>query len=1098
MSSDSAAWPTILIDESLRATFRESAVAYLGELRRNYESVTLAQPEDQLKGPVGRLVEAAGDATQIETTFRTETKVDGVAGRPDLGIEAARLPVGNIELKAPGAGSNPTRFKDARSREQWVRFKALPNLIYTDGTSWTLFRSGEQIGQSVALGVSLTDGSTHLPGDDVLDNLLGLLGSFLNWQPVVPSSPRSLAQMLAPVTRLLRDEVLANVREGGVLKKLMTEWQQTLFPDADDATFADGYAQTFTYALLLARLEGAPESLTADVAASQLDGDHALLAQSLRVIGQPAVRSAISMPVGLLERLIGAVDAKRLARDNDPWLYFYEDFLAAYDPVQRNNRGVYYTPIELVRHIVASTDWALRNLLSKPEGFGSADVVTLDPAAGTGTFPLAALDLAVDEAQKWGGAGYAAEVASRIARNLYAFELLVGPYAVTHLRLARAISDAGGSVPPEGVGVYLTDTLSEAAQASLARQVPIFEQRLVEEQIRAGMVKSPEMRVTVIIGNPPYDRDTSGFSATGRRKGGIVRHGITAGSSGLIGDLLSRLDMQSRAQHALQLYNDYVYFWRWAIWKAVEQQEDKPAVVAFVTASSYLTGEGFGGLRALMREKFSDIWVTDLGGDGRGAGVDENVFEGIRTPVAIAVCIRRADTDDRTPAKVRYRRLTGAREEKLSFLDGNIQLDDSGYWKASSEGATSSFVPSSASEYASWLALKDVFPWTARGIQFSRSWPVAETRELAERRWKTLVASAGSDRASLLKASRDADPNREYSSFLQVGKRLPRISLLSDDAEADGFHEIGFRSFDRQWTVADSRVIDMPRPALWQVRSGTQVYFTSVDAQTSEGPALVPHLDVPDLNSTNNRGGIVLPLEKGGQGTNIHPGLVARLREAFGRAVEPGHVAAYVYAMTGTGAFVRKFASDIPDDGIRVPFTSDEETFFKVATAGNRLLLALTRNARRFFWSEDVTVPKSSARVDVPIQGNTDPYPENFSYDATSRVLRVGAGTLSEVDPAVWDFRVSGYPVLSGWLGYRMQVRSGKRSSDLDDLRPAVWNMTKELLDLIATISHLIAVEPTHESLIDLVLGGALVDSSTISPVPPEAAQAPRGDDQLI
>src|SRR5690606_1128648 len=103
----------------------------------------------------------------------------------------------------------------------------------------------------------------------------------------------------------------------------------------DDATFADGYAQTFTYALLLARLEGAPAPINAETAAKELDADHALLAQVLRVLGQSGTREAIGMPAGLLERIISAVDADKLRTSKDPWLYFYEDFLAAYDPKQR-------------------------------------------------------------------------------------------------------------------------------------------------------------------------------------------------------------------------------------------------------------------------------------------------------------------------------------------------------------------------------------------------------------------------------------------------------------------------------------------------------------------------------------------------------------------------------------------------------------------------------------------------------------------------------------------------------------------------------------------------------------------------------------------
>ena len=116
-----------------------------------------------------------------------------------------------------------------------------------------------------------------------------------------------------------------------------------MFPDADNARFADAYAQTLTYALLLARFNG-ESRLTTDSAARSLDSGHGLLAQTLRVLAQSEARDEIAVAVDLLERVIAAVDPEPTAERGDPWLYFYEDFLAAYDPKLRRDQGAYYTP----------------------------------------------------------------------------------------------------------------------------------------------------------------------------------------------------------------------------------------------------------------------------------------------------------------------------------------------------------------------------------------------------------------------------------------------------------------------------------------------------------------------------------------------------------------------------------------------------------------------------------------------------------------------------------------------------------------------------------------------------------------------------------
>jgi len=516
------------------AQFEVSLRAFANSLTANFASLTKAQPEDQLKAPVGSLLAAAGSILGKKVVTRTEVRIAGIAGRPDLGVDVAGLPNGNVELKAPGKGARPDSFTDKRDREQWERFKALPNLAYTDGQEWATFRSGELVAGPVKLSSDPTRaGAAGISASDAAA-LLSLLAGLLGWEPTVPSTPDALASMLAPLTRVLRDEVAADTALGGPMASLAKEWRLTLMPDASDADFADSYAQTFTYALLLGRLEGATAPLDADKAAKQLDQDHALLAQVLRVLGQPGTRDAIGMPVGLLERVIGAVDAAKLSKVKDLWLAFYENFLAAYDPIQRSNRGVYFTPFPVVAAQVRLAGRLLVDRLGLGQGYADPTVVLLDPAAGTGTYPLTVVAHACDEAERYGGPGYRAEIATRLSANLHAFELLVGPYAVTHLRLSRALADAGATLPKDGVRVFLTDTLASPTTGHAAViAAPLFSKPLAEEQERASEVKA-HTRVVVCIGNPPYDRDTSGVSQTGRRKGGMIRYEGLSQEPGLI------------------------------------------------------------------------------------------------------------------------------------------------------------------------------------------------------------------------------------------------------------------------------------------------------------------------------------------------------------------------------------------------------------------------------------------------------------------------------------------------------------------------------------------------------------------------------------
>ena len=222
------------------------------EFADNFSQPVSAQPEDQLKFSVGELLRAAGELTGLEVNWRTEVRHDDVDGRPDIGVTTNGLLTGHVELKRPGTGARAEGFT-GRNREQWQRFQALPNLIYTDGSEWSLYRSGDlKIRVRIAADVSI--GGAKSIDRAALETHHALSRDFLYWEPLAPGTAEGLAGFLAPLVRVLRDDVQAALgREGSPLRMLANEWSGLLFPDGDEAQFADAYAQTVTYALLLAR-----------------------------------------------------------------------------------------------------------------------------------------------------------------------------------------------------------------------------------------------------------------------------------------------------------------------------------------------------------------------------------------------------------------------------------------------------------------------------------------------------------------------------------------------------------------------------------------------------------------------------------------------------------------------------------------------------------------------------------------------------------------------------------------------------------------------------------------------------------------------------
>lgn len=1067
--------------------FTALLATFAADLTTKFAAPLHFNPEDQLKAPMLTLLTGAAAALGLTVDVLTEVQDRERSGRPDIGVVTQSLLAGYVELKAPGKGADPAKFR-ANDKTQWEKFRDLPNLLYTDGNQWALYRGGERVGRLIRLSGDVTaDGADAVSAADAAA-VFELLRDFLFWQPTAPATPRALAETLAPLCRLLRAEVLAAVRNPeSSLAALAVDWRHYLFPDADDAQFADAYAQTLTYALLLARWSGATD-LSTGRATQTLRPQHGLLAEALKILADAQARAEIETPVSVLERVIGTVDPAALARKlpgGDPWLYFYEDFLAVYDPKMRKDRGVYYTPVPVVRAQIALIGELLETRFDAEFSFVDPKVVTLDPAAGTGTYILAALDHGLARVAATQGSGMRARAATVGARNLHAFEILVGPYAVAHLRLSQRVLAEGGTLPAEGAHVYLTDTL-EPPNAAPPGHLPLVYKALGEEHRRAQKVKA-ETAVLVCLGNPPYDRQVLDAGDQGQiRKGGWIRYGDAhREGAGILRDFIAPLNALGLGLHAKNLYNDYVYFWRWALWKVFESQGG-PGIVGFITASSYLSGPGFAGMRQLLRRTFDDLWIIDLEGDNLGARKTDNVFA-IQTPVAIAIGVRYAEPRPETPATVRYSRIEGSQAAKLERLS-QVQRFADLPWKECPADWTAPLLPLTGNPYFDWPLVTDLFPWQENGVQFKRSWPIGETVKVLEQRWRALLAAK--DRKAAFRETPDRKVTGSYPALGDKETRLPPLASLEPTAPTPTPSGYAFRSFDRRFALFDNRLGDRMRPALHRSHSDQQIFLASLlTAVLGEGPAMVATGFIPDLHYFCNRGAKdVIPLWRDAAATqpNITRGLLEFLNEQYGQPVSAEDLFAYAYALLATPEYVNTFWDELALPGPRLPLTKDAALFAEVAALGRRLIWLHTYGERCVPPGEKPgRVPPGVARCQVGTPASPTDYPERFDYDPATQELRIGKGRFAPVRREAWNFSLSGFEVVKSWLAYRMRDRSGKKSSPLDDIRPERWEFDGELLNLLWVLDHTVDLQPTLAALLTKVRAGPLF-AATELPRPDE------------
>jgi predicted helicase len=338
---------------------------------------------------------------------------------------------------------------------------------------------------------------------------------------------------------------------------------------------------------------------------------------------------------------------------------------------------------------------------------------------------------------------------------------------------------------------------------------------------------------------------------------------------------------------------------------------------------------------------------------------------------------------------------------------------------------------------------------------------------------------SSSDRAAAFRETGAWTIDKTYKPLFD-GETQPAIAKLPKSAPCPPVMGYAYRSFDRQWAIADARLGDRLRPPLWQVASDKQIYLTSLlSGVVGKGPGSTASAFVPDLHhfrgSYGGKGVIPLWRDAEAKTANITASFVAALKTAYGKAPRPEDIFAYAYAVLANPGYVKRYEDELQVPGPRLPVTKDKALFDRGASLGREMLRWHTYG-ERFREKGEKFKLAGSAKVTTSIPITPAKYPEKHKYDEEKQVLRVGDGEIGNVSPEVWNFSVSGLQVVKSWLDYRMKRGAGKKSSPLDDIRPERWTdeMTRELVDLLWVIEHSLASYPTLDAWLDEVLASAL------------------------
>ncbi|MDD9908867.1 MAG: N-6 DNA methylase [Ahrensia sp.] len=918
--------------------------------------------------------------------------------------------------------------------------------------------------------------------------------------------------MSARLCRLLREEVEEELeRDNPGLTTLAAEWRNLLFPEASNEQFADGYAQAVTFGLLVARVRDVDIS-NIEKAAAELRKAETLIGTALRLlIDNPDVKEPLGTALSTLTRVLNVVDWQTMTKGSaDAWLYFYEEFLEVYDNDLRKKTGSYYTPPEVVSAMVRLTDEALQNprLFNLPRGLAAPEVTICDPATGTGTFLLGILRHIARSVQDSEGTGHIGPAIAAATQRIFGFELQFGPFAVAQLRMIaelQVLAAGAGPLAPADMPtpkLYITDTLGDPyADAQFSSMTAA----IGESRKEANRIKREE-EITVVIGNPPYKNKAKGM-------GGWIENGNDAQKS--VSPAMASWSPPPEwgvGAHAHHLKNLYVYFWRWAAlkvfgsdWKAVVQKDanydipDQSGIVCFITVAGFLNGPGFQKMREQLRRDCSDIWVIDCSPEGHQPTVSTRIFQGVQQPVCIVLAARTPEKDRSKPASLHFMELPEGHREKLKFKALETLSFGSSGWVPGPKGWRDPFLGESASLWATMPALEELMDYSVSGVTTHRTWVIAPDKESLIKRWDRLKAEKDVSRKAML-FHEDRDRRVDRKRTIDLGSFKTRdVAVSEDQSPVVGPIRYAYRTFDRQWLIPDHRLLSQARSQLWEMYSQNQIHLTALEAHSPKsGPAIGLSDLIPDLDHYHGRGGRVYPLWRDGQATasNIEPALLRELHRRYRFDVPPEDMMAYIAAVMANPAFTERFKKDLKRPGLRVPLTADRVLFQQAAKLGRRIIWLHTFGER--FVDPSADRPNGSPRMEpgkrpqIPagaaIPGAPNPLPDEMHHDPATNRLHIGDGYVGNVTKAMWDYDVSGMPVIKHWFSYRKRDRSrpiiGDRRppSPLSDIQPDHWpaEYTTDLIDMLNVLGLLIELEPEQAELLDRIMDGPLISNDKL------------------
>ncbi len=1015
----------------------EAIASYLAEV--SAQLATGHAAEHAYRPALKQLVESFGGNTAVNDPKRSEH------GAPDfvfLRDSNENVRLGHAEAKDIGVN-----LDKIEKTEQLTRYSGYAKLFLTDYLEFRFYRSGKH---QVTIRIADVQDGKVVPHTERFAALASELDAFLASRPLEITDGAHLANVMGASARRIRENagwMLAGngrAEDGDELRRIYGLIKELLVHDLDEERFADMYAQTLVYGLFAARYnDPSPDDFTRQEARDLVPASNPFLRQFFDHIAGAQFVARLAHIVDELCEVFAVSSVREIVHrhlvqpsltgeptdEMDPIIHFYEDFLKAYDPVQRKKMGAYYTPLPVVRFMVRMVDKLLKEEFGLADGLADTSktkkkvvrgdkkvehefhkVQILDPAVGTATF--------LNEIIKFVAAGFEGQegrwpsyVKEDLVPRLHGFELMMAPYTVAHLKLGLTLRESGVEDFGGRLGVYLTNTLEEAANMPQTLFHFGLADAVAQEAVQAGEIKN-ERPIMVVIGNPPYA-------------------GISSNETEFANALIDKYKVEPGGKVKLQerkhwLNDDYVKFVAFA-----EEMISRngSGIVAMITNHGYLDNPTFRGMRWRLTQTFDSIYVIDLHGNAKkkevapDGGKDQNVFD-IQQGVAIMFGVVTGEKKKGKPmvASVDHAEVWGTRRSKFAQLVGN-EIDWSPIELAAPMFVFAGTNFEGLAEYEQGVSVADLFPVNVTGIVTARDSVVIDTDPdaLSSRieRFKDLSISDDETRSRLFAGKKAGKYLAGDSRGWQLVEARRRIQ--SEDTD-DCIQRVSYRPFDDRYIYYSPSMVDWPRlDVMPHFLRGVNLGLVAPRLNKEQPGAFVTQNIIGHklfcAYDINNVFPLYLHAEGGSRTPNLDPDKLRELTANLSAKPEPEDVLDYCYGVLHSPAYREKYKEFLKTDFPRVPVAKDDAQWNHFVTHGRRLRelhLMTSTESQKLITKYPVT---GSDEVDKP----------RFE---DGKVFINATQYFDGVPEVAWSFYIGGYQPARKWL----KDRKGRKLTSDDIL----------------------------------------------------------------